>query len=342
MEIQENLEELLSTDIEKDSTISTKRPRLTKGVHPIETGKYDIPTNEINNLYERVKDSIENRLPGTVVHGRPRLGKTRAIAYLIKALPMDFEKLPVYNLLCRKHTKPNEDMFFTEVLKDIGHGFYSSRNAVVKRERLIKFLIEQADAAGQNRTVFFLDDAQRLHEIQYGWLMDISNELDRYGVNLTVFLVGQNELLNQRSVFFEEEKYQIIGRFMVEPYKFHGIRSEDDLRECLLCYDEGAFYPNNSNWTFTKYYFPESFEKEGFRLSNYTKELFNVFVSLRQEAGISKSFEIPMQYVSRTIEYTLKKYGCEGTDVEDINHALWKKAIKSSGYIEAEIYRGPD
>ncbi|NUU75388.1 ATP-binding protein [Paenibacillus xylanilyticus] len=342
MEIQGNLEELLSTEKEQNSPPSLKRPLLPKGAHPVETGKYDIPTNEINNLYARVKESIEDRLPGTVVHGRPRLGKTRAIAYLMKALPMDFEKLPMYNLLCREHTKPNEDVFFTEILKDIGHGFYSSRNAVLKRERLLKFLIEQADAAGQNRTVFFLDDAQRLHEIQYGWLMDISNELDRYGINLTVFLVGQNELLNQRSVFFEEEKYQIIGRFMVEPYKFHGIRSEDDLNECLLCYDEGAFYPYDSAWSFTRYYFPESFEKEEFRLSNYSKQLFDVFVSLRQEAGISKSFEIPMQYVTRTIEFALKKYGCEGNDVESLNQALWKRAIKSSGYIEAEIYRGPD
>lgn len=340
--MQENLEELLFIN-----NLSVKRsiwrPALPKGSHPIETGKYDIPTNEINKLYERVKDSIENRLPGTVVHGRPRLGKTRAIAYLMKALPMDFEKLPMYSLLCREHSKPNEDVFFTEILKDINHGFYSSRNPLIKRERLIKYLVEQADAAGQNRAVFFLDDAQRLHEIQYGWLMDISNELDRYGINLTVFLVGQNELLNQRSVFFEEEKYQIIGRFMVEPYRFYGVRTREDLKECLYCYDEGAFYPHDSDWSFTRYYFPEAYDcEEGFRFSKYADQLFDVFVSLRQEAGISKSFEIPMQYITRTIEYALKRFGCDGNNVSEMNTSLWKKAIRSSGYIEAEIYRGPD
>lgn len=342
MKTQGNLKELLSTSVDSYDR-KFRRPVLPKGCHPIETGKYDIPTNEINKLYEKVKESIEDRLPGTVVHGRPRLGKTRAIAYLMKALPLDFDRLPIFSLLCREHSKASEDVFFTEILKDIGHGFYNSRNAVLKRERLLKFLLEQADVAGQNRIVFFIDDAQRLHDIQYGWLMDISNELDRFGINLTVFLVGQNELLNQRSVFFEEEKYQIIGRFMVEPYRFYGIRTIEDLHECLLCYDEGAYYPHDSDWSFTRYYFPDAFERdEGFRLSLYSEQLFNVFVSLRQEAGISKSLEIPMQYVTRTIEHALKRFGCEGRDVEELNINIWKKAIKSSGYIEAEIYRGPD
>lgn len=339
METQENLIGLSSIDI----LSKTKRPVLPRGAHPIETGKYDIPTNEINKLYERIKNSIEDRLPGTVIHGRPRLGKTRAIAYIMKTLPIDFGKLPIYSILCREHTRPNEDVFFTEILKDIRHGFYASRNATVKRERLLKFLVEQADASAQNRIVFFLDDAQRLHELQYGWLMDISNELDRYGINLTVFLVGQNELLNQRSVFFEEEKYQIIGRFMVEPYKFHGVRTLEDLMECLICYDDGAFYPYDSDWSFTKYFFPDIFDgQDGFRLSNYAQQLYEVFTMLRQEAGISKSFEIPMQYITRTIEFALKRFGCDGSSVEVINSSLWKRAIKSSGYIEAEIYRGPE
>jgi hypothetical protein len=311
----------------------SQRPFLPRNTHPIETGKYNIPTNEINKLYEKVKNSIQNRLPGTVVHGRPRLGKTRAISYLVKTLPDDFENLPMYTLLCREHSKPNEDVFFTEILKDVGHGLFATGKAPVKRDRLMKFLLERADASGQSRTVFFIDDAQRLHELQYNWLMDICNELDRFGVNLTVFLVGQNELLNQRSVFFEEEKYQIIGRFMVEPYKFYGVRTVEDLFECLVCYDEDSIYPAESGWSFTRYYFPKAFE-QGFRMHKYADDLHDVFITLRQEAGISKPFEIPMQYLTRTVEYALKTFGCEGKDMDEMTRVQWKAAIKSSGYIE--------
>ncbi|SMF85950.1 hypothetical protein SAMN05661091_3224 [Paenibacillus uliginis N3/975] len=37
----------------------------------------------------------------------------------------------------------------------------------MKRERLLKYLLERADTAGQNRIVFFLDDTQRLREILF-------------------------------------------------------------------------------------------------------------------------------------------------------------------------------
>jgi hypothetical protein len=280
-------------------------------------------------------------LNGTAVHGRPRLGKSRAIAYLEKTLPDDFPKLPIYTLLCRDHSTANEDVFYTDILYDVKHGFYSSRNATAKRVRLLKFLLERADAAGQNRTVFFIDDAQRLFEKQYGWLVDISNELDRNGINLTVFLVGQNELLHQRSVFYEEEKFQIIGRFMVEPYRFYGIRTIDDLSECLFSYDEESIYPADSGWTFTKYYFPDLFEK-GFRLKDHAQELFDTFVFLRQEHGLSKPIELPMQYLTRTVEYALKKFGYDGKNLDVISTVQWKEAIKKSGYIDAEIYSDPE
>lgn len=319
--------------------VLNRRPILPPGTHPVHEGTYTIPSNEINNLYEHVKQSLENRVPGTVIHGRPRLGKTRAIDYLSKTLPLDFPNLPIYNILTKEHNKPNEDVFFSEVLKDVGHQLYSTGKAFAKRERLSSYLIEKAKAAGQRRTVFFIDDAQLLHEAHYKWLMDISNELDRHRISLTAFLVGQDELLNQRSVFFEEEKYQIIGRFMVAPYKFYGIREVNDLKECLICYDEDSIYPDGSGWSFTKYFYPEIFE-DGFRLSSYADMLHNVFIELRREAGLRKQFEIPMQYLTRTIEYALKYFGCEGDNLRELTPLNWKKAIANSGFIQAELYQG--
>lgn len=60
---------------------SIERP-LFDGQHPIESGNYHIATNEILNLYNVINKWIKNRLPGGIVYGRPRLGKTRAIEYM--------------------------------------------------------------------------------------------------------------------------------------------------------------------------------------------------------------------------------------------------------------------
>lgn len=43
-------------------------------------------------MYKTVFQWIEERMPGAIIYGRPRLGKTRAITYLMNCLPQDFGK----------------------------------------------------------------------------------------------------------------------------------------------------------------------------------------------------------------------------------------------------------
>lgn len=121
------------------------------------------------------------------------------------------------------------------------------------------------------RVSFFIDDAQRLVEIHYDWLMDLYNDLDHYGITLTTILVGQKELVHQRSAFISGDKFQIVGRFMSHEYQFKGIENLNNLRICLTGYDDYCEYPTNSNWSFTKYFFSESFTR-GYRLHHSAEE----------------------------------------------------------------------
>lgn len=54
-------------------------------------------------MYQTVLKWVENRIPGAIIYGRPRLGKTRAISYLINCLPQDFGETPIYHIHCRKY-----------------------------------------------------------------------------------------------------------------------------------------------------------------------------------------------------------------------------------------------
>jgi hypothetical protein len=315
------------------------RPIIPNQTHPIDTGRYLIGTNEIVRLYEEVKQWIENRTPGAIIHGRPRLGKTRAINFLIHTLGREFgEDMPIFQISSRLYKNANEATFFEDILKDIGHGLPFSGRASIKRDRLLKFFIEKANMSKHHRIVLFIDDAQRLYEMHYGWLMDINNELDRVGISLTVLLVGQNELVHQRTAFLQAKKAQIVGRFMVHEFGFTGVKSNKELKICLSAYDNKTEFPVGSGYSFSRYYFPDSFDS-GLRLENYSSDLFNIFIEMRQEAGLSNKFEIPMQYLTLTIEYVLKKYGVEGHNVDQITNVIWKEAILKSGYVDAELYQ---
>ncbi|WP_164219784.1 ATP-binding protein [Virgibacillus sp. YIM 98842] len=328
-------EALESNHVNKD----TIRPHIPKGTHPIETGKYLISTNEIDRMYQTVIKWIENRTPGAIIYGRPRLGKTRAISYLLNYLPHDFgENTPIYHIRCRKYKNPNENFFFEDLLNAVGHSIITTGKSNMKRTRLLRFLVERADFSGNNKIIFFIDDAQRLVEINYDWLMDLYNDLDHYGITLTTILVGQKELVHQRSAFISGEKFQIVGRFMSQEYQFKGITSLNDLKICLMGYDDYCEYPTNSNWSFTKYFFSDSFIR-GYRLQHSAEELFQVFVDLRREYGLPHKVEIPMQYVTLTIEYALKRFGNNGLDVTTIEKSHWEEAINNSGYIQSELYQ---
>ncbi|CAI6087641.1 ATP-binding protein [Cohnella sp. JJ-181] len=320
------------------SSENSQRPNIPPKTHPIETGSYFIGTQEVIRMYNNIKQWIENRAPGGIAHGRPRLGKTWAIKYLERELPFDFgTDLPIFKLRCEQHTRINENTYYEELLTQLGHGIPFSGRKTMKSDRLNKFLQEKAEGSGSNRIILFIDDAQRLVPVQYNVLMDIYNFLKECGISMTVILVGQDELKSVRTSFIHGKQSQIVGRFMVHEYKFSGIKTRDDLKTCLMGYDSMSEYPENSGWTFTRYYFPDAYEL-GFRLEQCTDDLFLTVENERKEKGITKPLEIPMQYLTLSIEYVFKKFGVNGKNVPSITSVHWLDALKKSGYIQNELY----
>lgn len=281
---------------------------------------------------------IENRVPGGMVYGKPRFGKTHAIKYLSVLLIEKFGvALPVITLLCLDHTRPSESVFFEDLLRAAGHAFCSSGTATAKRQRLNEYLIERVERSGHDKLILFIDEAQKLHEQHYKWLIDLHNELDRNSIALIVLLVGQEELVHQFSAFQLTKKTQIIGRFMVHQLRFQGLRSEKDMRHCLANYDSGSEYPPGSGFAFTRYYFPAAFES-GLRLKDSAATLWQAFRVVREEAELPVTREIPMQYFCRTVEYVLTRFGTLEDLPIELSLAQWKEAIRRSGYADAERY----
>lgn len=319
-------------------TKDLNRPIISAGTHPIETGQYLIPTNPVLKLYKEVCRWINYRIPGGIIYGRPRLGKTRAIEFLMRALPQQYGRnFPVFHIKSLHSKMATENVFFETLLKDVGHGIPFSGKPSIKRDRLCKFLWEKGDMSQHKRVVMFIDEAQCLHDLHYGWLMDIYNELDRARICMTAILVGQDQLLHQRTAYMRSHQEQIIGRFMVQDHRFTGIKAAEDLRICLRCFDEISEFPEASGWSFTRYYFPEAFAC-GDRLEHFTDEIYDLFSSFHREAKLSSNIEIPMQYLMMTIEFALREYGVGGEEqARWLNKTMWKEAIRSTGYINAEL-----
>ncbi|MBD5797377.1 AAA family ATPase [Bacillus pseudomycoides] len=324
-------------DIYFSGSIIKKQPR--DRFHPVRTGRYILATNEIQRLYEAVHRWITNRSPGGIIYGRPRLGKTRAIRFLQYALPQEFgENLSVFVINCQYHGQATENTFFEELLKAVQHADPFSGKASIKRERLYRFLIDKAYASEERKIIIVLDEAQKLTETHYQWLMDIYNVLDYADIDLTFILVGQEQLESQRTAMLSIKKHQIVGRFMVHKFKFTGVKMTEDLQKCLAGYDDESEYPVGSGVSYTQWFFPDQF-KSGLRLQLYAEEIMEVFKQTSQASKLISSVGVPMQYITKTIEYILLNYGIEGANVDRISYNMIEDAVLYSGYAETEVYK---
>lgn len=310
------------------------------GTHPIETGDYIIPTKEVLRLIGGITKIVNNRLPGMIVYGRPRIGKTWALKFAIDHLPTSFgAPLPILLANCNYYKVPSEEKFYSDLLEDFKFPFSAKRDPSELRRQIVNFMFEKAEKSKLRRLVLIMDEAHRLTDLHYNWLMDIYNALVKKKISMTVISVGQEELLTRRTVFLAQKKSQIIGRFMTHEHQFFGIRTLEDMELILSGFDspEVSSYPEGSGWSFTQYFFPNGYSKEE-RLENEAKVLYKLFGDLRKEHGVSAALEIPMEYFCFTVENALKKNGMHGEQFNWINKAQWREAIEMSGYVESEIY----
>lgn len=316
------------------------KPTVQIGTHPIELGHYLIPTKEVLRLMENLKKIVMNRLPGMIVYGRPRLGKTSAIKFAIENLPAYMAApLPILIANSNAYKVPSEEKFFVDLLQDFRFPFTARRKPSDLRNQIVNLLMEKAEKSRLRRIILIMDEAHRLTEFHFNWLMDIYNQLDREKISMSVISVGQEELLMRRTFFLEQKKSQIIGRFMTHEHRFFGLTSYEEIKRVLRCYDSPdiSSYPENSGWSYTRYFFPEGYDK-GYRLENDARTIYQQFMELRREHGVSSDLEIPMEYFAYSVENALKIYGAHGEQNECITSQQWLEAIKLTGYIESEIY----
>lgn len=308
-----------------------ERPFIPVRRHPIYTGDYYIQTNSIDNLFNEISNWIDCRNPGGIIYGRARIGKTRAIHNLSKALKESYgDDLSIFNVIMSEH-KPSEKFFYLEMLKDIGHSLAkSTRPASDLKSNLVNHLIAAGKSNAMGLIILFIDEANFMSMDDFNYLIDVYNRLERAGIRMTVLLVGTKEIISTKTALMQMNKQQIVERFMVREYNFKGIVSTQDLQICLASYDFSE-YPENSGWSFTQYFFPDAFS-EGHKLHELADELLSYYL----ESLGSRLVEIPMQYVTSTIENCLRKYGSDGQGVYFPTKVEWMQSIKDSGFVIAE------
>ena len=267
--------------------------------HPVFRDSFVLPSRPVEEFVNVLITWLENLLPGGVIWGFMRMGKTQAVRYVMRNIQVLVgARIPCYLMSAWDTTMQpaTENRVFQELLYAVGYQMPETGKASIKRRRLIDFLIQQAKSVGEHRVLLFVDEAQWLNTRQFRVLMDIHNQLKLSDVRLVVILVGQPELVELKSSLRNAGQGHLLGRFMTGVHHFEGITSEADLTRLTWAMDAGSEYPADSGISFTQFFVPIAFE-HGFRLEKSAHSIWSTIAALCDKQGFARIDELPMQGV---------------------------------------------
>lgn len=118
--------------------------------------------------------------------------------------------MPILLANCNSYRVPSEEKFYSDLLSDFKFPFTSKRNPPELRRQIVNFMLEKAEKSKLRRLVLIIDEAHRLTEAHYNWLMDIYNALVQKKISMTVISVGQEELLAIRTIFWSKKDLKLL------------------------------------------------------------------------------------------------------------------------------------
>ncbi|RRJ24979.1 MULTISPECIES: ATP-binding protein [Pandoraea] len=300
--------------------------------HPLTKDVVVVPTNAIQEAFSVVQDALLRYESGVCFLGESRFGKTSAIRAINAAINQNFESVPRILFNAKEHDHATERALYTDMLVDLNYREADRGTAVARRIRLFTLLLDAAQCKRSDRILMLIDEAQNLRRDDFTHLRDLSNDLARHGVKLVTVLFAHPMLNQLRNELVGEGRTDLIGRFLLKPYAFHGIRSSADLADTLNCYDDpNTFsYPPSSRICISSFFLPEAFAG-GWRLKGEAKVCWDEFVKVRGHR-VDDDGDIGMNWIGRAISDFLSS-NIEGDSPHfSSDRSSWAMSIARSKY----------
>lgn len=275
--------------------------------HPVfKHNKVFLETAPFKELENTLHQWLWTGATGGVILGSARSGKTMACEQLAKEPLLRTQgnvAIPTFYLSISKRDKPTIRSIFRLLCSR-----YSLRTAPSDRtddlsDRFIHYLIDGAAQAQCSRVVLIVDEMQRLTMEQFSPFTELYDRLRLLDISLLVAFVGNDQESNKILRMMTRPEYaHLRGRFFVHGHRFSGLRSREEVEQCLTQYDR-LHYPDDGP-TYTEFFVPEAFQA-GWRLASLSGLLWRVFRQYQKNYQIQ---DWGMQFFAATVSTLLKDY----------------------------------
>lgn len=285
-------------------------------------------TPEIERLTHAVVRQIRLDAPGMMVKGRQRIGKSKAIAFLESVLPEQIG----YPILILKWTIADDinrttRIFLQDRMRQSGTDAIVHRDLAVLRSRLIDHVRAEAARLGTRRVAFFIDEAHSLIDDEYAQLLNLFNEMERYGLKPFFLLVGQPELTEVEGRWLTNRKHQYIGRFASHKHEYLAINL-NDVASVLSGFDEDLDVTGSC---ISKNLSLKAFE-QGWRIADIAPLIVNSVKAVALMQNITDPVRIPMQYLRGQLLAMLYHIVQQQIDPRQLSQAVAIDCLRSTNF----------
>jgi hypothetical protein len=314
--------------------IASSGQRLAVHTQRFPTSKHDytLETPMMKDACDIVSAEVDKMEIGVSICGTSRFGKTRMMEYLEREILKQSPSVTSALVIMTSPSLNTDKKFFAHILTSVNAEDELIGNGDELRTRIEQFFLVQCSERQDPRLLLMIDEAQRMTPMNFSYLIDLTNHLERHGMAPTVLLVGQPELLDTRDTLLKQKRKDAVGRFLDNPIVFEGVCSGETLRPILRQYDDytKAAYPEGSQVCITAAYVRDLYAK-GFRLENATDALWAAFKSSARDLRTKPV--VGMRNLTRAVEMGLTELAISGRAEDAISKRWWKQILLESGYL---------
>lgn len=323
-----------------DATESMREAALTPGPsrdllyeeHPVVRNAAAIATLPLKEAYDLVAQVVVHRDPGTCLIAEFRMGKTTAQARIAEALADTFPQLPVGRLIAKNHDVSTEKGFYTDVLVDFKHGGARIGTAGERRSRVLNTVLAQAHQRRSNRYLLLVDEGQNWGESEFTFLRDLTNDWQAEGVTVITIIFAHPALEALRQRLLNKRRTDLVGRFLLSPFEFRGIRDLHELRDTLQAHDDPGRhqYPAGSGICYSEFFMPHAWSS-GWRLEAETVAFWDALSRVASRSGRTAG-NIGMNWIAGAIRnFFFHQASLDTLAFVSAPHS-WSDAVEASGY----------
>jgi len=319
---------------------ATRNEALTEGPardamyarHPVVKNSLRLLTPPVKEVYDIAEQVIVHHDPGVCFTAGFRMGKTRALGCVRGELAQTFPDIPSATIIAKGHDDPREGEFYSDILEDYRNGAARTGKAGDRKNRILALWEAGARAKGSDRYLLFVDEAQNWREAQFTWLRDLTNVMAERNVEIQTLMFAHTELLTTRATLQSKRRTDLIGRFLLSPREFRGLRDPAELEATLGMFDDPArhCYPEESGIALSQFFLPKAFQ-HGWRLRLEARSLWAAMVEVAGRTGQTPG-NVGMQWVMSSIRNFLFANISNDSSVFTSTMDAWIYAVEASGY----------